>query len=101
MFSYHQKCKKNQCNFFKILLNNYSNDKKCRLNETQKRHYSFLRLFSKMFTFLDFDATAAENAIIYLKRRKFVFKLRQQIKNERIRWEEKKIFSKNFQTIIL
>ena len=39
---------------------------------------------------MDFDAAAAENAIIYLKRRQFAFKLRQQIKSERIRWEEKK-----------
>ena len=71
-FSYHQKFKKNQCNFhrfFKILLNNYSDDGKCLLNKKQKRNYSFLYPFHKIVTFLDFDAAAAENVIIYLKRR--------------------------------
>ena len=40
--------------------------------------------------FLNFEEAAAKNAIVYLKRRQFVFKLRQQIKDEKMKWEEKK-----------
>ena len=43
-----------------------------------------------MITFLNFEEVAAKNAIVYLKRRQFVFKLRQQIKDEKMKWEEKK-----------
>ena len=43
-----------------------------------------------MITFLNFEEAAAKNAIVYLKRRQFVFKLRQQIKDEKMKWEEKK-----------
>ena len=39
---------------------------------------------------LNFEKVAAENAIIYLTRQQSVTKLRQQIKDGRIRWEERK-----------
>ena len=55
-----------------------------------KRQYSFLCPLCKMITFLNFEEAAAKNAIVYLKRRQFVFKLRQQIKDEKMKWEEKK-----------
>ena len=55
-----------------------------------KRQYSFLCPLCKMITFLNFEEVAAKNAIVYLKRRQFVFKLRQQIKDEKMKWEEKK-----------
>ena len=55
------------------------------LNEAQKRQYSFLCPFCKMAMFLNFEEAASENAIIYLKRQQFVTKLRQQIKDQRIR----------------
>ena len=55
-----------------------------------KRQYSFLCPLCKMITFLNFEEAATKNAIVYLKRRQFVFKLRQQIKDEKMKWEEKK-----------
>ena len=55
-----------------------------------KRQYSFLCPLCKMITFLNFEEAAVKNAIVYLKRRQFVFKLRQQIKDEKMKWEEKK-----------
>ena len=55
-----------------------------------KRQYSFLCPLCKMITFLNFEEAAAKNAIVYLKRRQFVFKLRQQIKDEKMKWEKKK-----------
>ena len=55
-----------------------------------KRKYSFLCPLCKMITFLNFEEAATKNAIVYLKRRQFVFKLRQQIKDEKMKWEEKK-----------
>ena len=39
-------------------------------------------------TFLDFEKAACENAVIYVKRRQFAFQLRQQIKDEQIKWED-------------
>ena len=55
-----------------------------------KRQYSFLCPLCKMITFLNFEEAVTKNAIVYLKRRQFVFKLRQQIKDEKMKWEEKK-----------
>ena len=54
----------------------------------KKRNYSFIRLFCKRVTFLDFEKAACENAVIYVKRRQFAFQLRQQIKDEQIKWED-------------
>ena len=59
--------------------------------------YSFLCPFCKIVTFLNFEEAAFKNAIIYLKRQQFVTKLRQQIKDEIIRWEEKKKTVKVFE----
>lgn len=39
---------------------------------------------------LNFEKVAAKNVIIYLTRQQSVTKLRQQIKDGRIRWEERK-----------
>ena len=87
MFSYHQKCKKIVTIFFFLIsLNNYNDDGKCLLDKAQKRQFSFLCPFCKMVTFLNFEEPVSKNAIIYLKRQQFVTKLRQQIKDERIRW---------------
>ena len=99
MFLYHQKWKKNRCNFycfFKIPLNNYNDDEKCLLNKAQIFFFMFFS-FCKIVTFLNFEDAAFKNAIIYLKRQQFVTKLRQQIKDERIRWEEKKKTVKVFE----
>ena len=71
MSSYHQKCQKNQRNFyyfFKIQLNNYDEDGKCLLDEVQRRQYSFLCPLCKMVTFLDFIKAANESCVIFLKR---------------------------------
>ena len=43
-----------------------------------------------MVSFLNFEIAANEACIIYLKRRQFVVNLRKQIKDERMRWEEKR-----------
>ena len=43
-----------------------------------------------MIMFLNFEVAANEGDVILLKRRQFVVKLRCQIKNERLRWEERK-----------
>ena len=39
---------------------------------------------------LNFEKVAAKNVIIYLTRQQSVTKLRQQIKDGKIRWEERK-----------
>ena len=54
-------------------------------SSTRHKKETILCPFFKMVTFLGFDVVAAENAIFHWKRRQFVFKLTQQIKNERIR----------------
>ena len=95
-FSYYQKCKKSHFNFyqfFKILLANYDDSGKWVLNEAQKRH-SFYCPSCKMITFLDIEEVENEWAIVFLKRRQFVIKLRKQIKEKRMRWEEQRKNSK-------
>ena len=92
-FSFHQKCRKNQCNFlqhFKIPLSNYDWDGKCVFDDMQKILYTFLCSFCKMVIILDFEKAAAENAIIYLKNRQHIIKLRRQIKDEKVKREEKR-----------
>ena len=89
-FLYYQKCKKNTWKyfqFFKIPLANYSDNGAFVLDEAQKRLYLFLCPLCKLVTFLDFKEAVNECSIICLKRRQFVFKLRKQIKEERMRWE--------------
>ena len=76
MFLYHQKCKKIVAIF--IVFQNST-------ERGTKKTIFFLCPFCKMTMFLNFEEAASENAIIYLKRQQFVTKLRQQIKDQRIR----------------
>ena len=66
----------------------------CVLNEAQKTHYSFYCPLCQMIRFLDFQEAASEVSTAFLKRRQFVIKLQLQIKEQRIRWEERRRNSK-------
>ena len=93
-FSYYQKCKKHHCNFysfFKIPLNSY--------DDYGKTIFGVFCLFCKMVTFSDFEKAAYENAIFYLKRRQFVVRLIQKIKDEKTRWEDLKRTKENFKRL--
>ena len=47
-----------------------------------------------MIRFLDFQEAASEASTVFLKRQQFVVKLQLPIKEERIRWEERRRNSK-------
>ena len=50
----------------------------------KKTIFFFVPILQKV-TFLDFEEAASENTVVYLKRRQFVIKLREQIKDEKIK----------------
>ena len=53
-----------------------------------------------MVTLLNFEKAASKNAIVYLKRQQFVTNSRQQIKDGRKRWEERKKRDKVFVKVL-
>ena len=90
-FSYYQR-RKNHCDFyhFKTLLNDYNNDGKCLLSKEKKNSYSVFRFKCKLVIFLNFAEIANENTVVILKERQNLVRLRQETKQEKTRWEEKK-----------